>query len=193
MVKGGSNDGQNFVPLDTRANIKFANRFEQQAFTVNNPQPYRYYRLNVTKNNGGIELQLADFTLEQKNIIDVPTASIVELAGQKTGSVKTPGRIDQFGQGWFSFDGNNDYVSLPSLTMGGDFTVEAWVRVNQHPQSNTGNVRARIIDFGNGQGSDNIILNFDGATGRLRLETYNGSSYTEVTSDSQIPTGEFGS
>lgn len=77
--------------------------------------------------------------------------------------------------------------------MGGDFTVEAWVRVNQHPQSNTGNVRARIIDFGNGQGSDNIILNFDGATGRLRLETYNGSSYTEVTSDSQIPTGEFGS
>lgn len=187
----GSNDGQNFVPLDTRANIKFANRFEQQAFTVNNPQPYRYYRLNVTKNNGGIELQLADFTLEQKNIIDVPTASIVELAGQKTGSVKTPGRIDQFGQGWFSFDGNNDYVSLPSLTMGGDFTVEAWVRVNQHPQSNTGNVRARIIDFGNGAVNNNIILNFDGTTGRLRLETYNGSNYTEVTSDSQIPTGEW--
>ncbi|MFO0173381.1 MAG: LamG-like jellyroll fold domain-containing protein, partial [Aphanizomenon sp.] len=111
-------------------------------------------------------------TLEQKNIIDVPTASIVELAGQKTGSVESPAILEQFGQGWFSFDGNNDYVSLPSLTMGGDFTVEAWVRVNQHPQSNTGNVRARIIDFGNGQGSDNIILNFDGATGRLRLETF---------------------
>ena len=55
----------------------------------------------------------------------------------------------------------------------------------------TGNIRPRIIDFGNGAVNNNIILNFDGTTGRLRLETYNGSSYTEVTSDSQIPTGEW--
>ncbi|MEE9354716.1 MAG: hypothetical protein V3U75_03920 [Methylococcaceae bacterium] len=29
-----------------------------------------------------------------------------------------------------SFDGSNDWVNVPNLVLSGDFTVEAWVKVN---------------------------------------------------------------
>ncbi len=54
-----------------------------------------------------------------------------------------------------SFDGTNDYVSLPSgVYFNGDFTIECWV----YPR-NFANW-ARIIDFGNGAGSDNVLLSY---------------------------------
>ncbi len=51
------------------------------------------------------------------------------------------------------FDGIDDYVSLPSgVYFNGDFTIECWV----YPRT-FGNW-ARIIDFGNGAGSNNVLL-----------------------------------
>lgn len=51
------------------------------------------------------------------------------------------------------FDGSNDYVSLPAAVyFNGDFTIECWV----YPKSFAN--WARIIDFGNGAGSDNVLL-----------------------------------
>ena len=51
------------------------------------------------------------------------------------------------------FDGTNDYVSLPpAVYFNGDFTIECWV----YPKSFAN--WARIIDFGNGAGSNNVLL-----------------------------------
>ena len=51
------------------------------------------------------------------------------------------------------FDGSDDYVSVPAgVYFSGDFTIECWV----YPRSFAN--WARIIDFGNGAGSDNILL-----------------------------------
>ena len=53
------------------------------------------------------------------------------------------------------FDGTNDFVTLPAgVYFSGDFTIECWV----YPKS-FGNW-ARIIDFGNGAGSDNVLLSY---------------------------------
>lgn len=53
------------------------------------------------------------------------------------------------------FDGTNDYVSLPpAVYFNGDFTIECWV----YPKSFAN--WARIIDFGNGAGSDNVLLSY---------------------------------
>src|SRR5665647_2853944 len=53
------------------------------------------------------------------------------------------------------FDGVNDYVSLPpAVYFSGDFTIECWV----YPKSFAS--WARIIDFGNGAGSDNVLLSY---------------------------------
>src|ERR1022692_1042680 len=49
------------------------------------------------------------------------------------------------------FDGGNDYVAAPSgVYFTGNFTIECWVYPKSFPNW------ARIIDFGNGAGSDNV-------------------------------------
>ena len=51
------------------------------------------------------------------------------------------------------FDGSDDYISLPAAVyFNGDFTIECWV----YPKSFAN--WARIIDFGNGAGSNNVLL-----------------------------------
>lgn len=53
------------------------------------------------------------------------------------------------------FDGTNDYVSLPpAVYFNGDFTIECWVYPKSFPNW------ARIIDFGNGAGSNNVLLSY---------------------------------
>src|SRR5665647_3266585 len=53
------------------------------------------------------------------------------------------------------FDGTDDYVSVPAgVYFSGDFTIECWV----YPKSFAN--WARIIDFGNGAGSNNVVLGY---------------------------------
>jgi len=48
----GSNDSATWTTLDRQSDQLFAERFELKTYTVANPVPYRYYRLNITANNG---------------------------------------------------------------------------------------------------------------------------------------------
>jgi hypothetical protein len=59
------------------------------------------------------------------------------------------------------FDGSDDYVSMPpAVYFNGNFTIECWV----YPKSF--GTWARIIDFGNGAGSNNVLLSYTyGTTG----------------------------
>jgi hypothetical protein len=50
----GSNDGVNWTTLDTQSGQVFASRLQQNSYTIASPGAYRYYRLNVTSNNGDI-------------------------------------------------------------------------------------------------------------------------------------------
>jgi len=68
------------------------------------------------------------------------------------GGVTNNGAIISSNNG-LSFEGTDDYVSLPSgVYFNGNFTIECWV----YPRS-FGNW-ARILDFGNGAGNHNILL-----------------------------------
>jgi hypothetical protein len=49
----GSNDGVTWTTLDTRTNETFASRFLTKTYDFPNGTPYRWYRLNITANNGG--------------------------------------------------------------------------------------------------------------------------------------------
>ncbi|WP_432031099.1 GH92 family glycosyl hydrolase [Streptomyces antibioticus] len=57
----GSTDGKDWKAVDTRAGESFPERFRTKSYDLAEPAEYRYFRLDVTKNNGasGI-LQLAD-------------------------------------------------------------------------------------------------------------------------------------
>jgi hypothetical protein len=60
----GSNDGVTWTTLDTQSGQAFANRFQLNGYTVASPGAYRYYRLNITSNNGDTGFtDLAEFGL----------------------------------------------------------------------------------------------------------------------------------
>lgn len=60
----GSNDGVTWTTLDTQSGQAFANRFQQNSYTVASPGAYRWYRLNITSNNGDTGFtDLAEFGL----------------------------------------------------------------------------------------------------------------------------------
>ncbi|MGW3316175.1 alpha-1,2-mannosidase [Streptomyces fungicidicus] len=56
----GSQDGSTWTPLDTRSGEKFSERFETRVFLLRSPaRAYRHYRLDITRNAGAGEVQLA--------------------------------------------------------------------------------------------------------------------------------------
>lgn len=59
----GSDDGLNWTILDTRSGETFANRFLTKRYDFEAAKAYKYYRLNVTNNNGSGVIQLAEWRL----------------------------------------------------------------------------------------------------------------------------------
>lgn len=60
----GSNDGVTWQTLDAQNNQAFARRFAPNSYAVSRPGAYRYYRLNITANNGDATFtDLAEFGL----------------------------------------------------------------------------------------------------------------------------------
>lgn len=63
----GSLDGVNWVPLNTQTDHVFEERFQQKVFRFNNAVAYKFYRLNITRNNGSSGMQLADWSVNLAN------------------------------------------------------------------------------------------------------------------------------
>ncbi|MEO7269278.1 MAG: GH92 family glycosyl hydrolase [Knoellia sp.] len=59
----GSTDGTTWTDIDQRTGVVFPGRKSKQTFTVTTPGDYGFYRLNVTANNSGNIIQLADWNL----------------------------------------------------------------------------------------------------------------------------------
>ncbi|MEU9455297.1 alpha-1,2-mannosidase [Streptomyces sp. NPDC048277] len=56
----GSHDGRTWTPLDTRTGETFSARWETREFALRgHARPYRHYRLDITRNSGATETQLA--------------------------------------------------------------------------------------------------------------------------------------
>lgn len=61
----GSNDNSNFTQLDVRTNETFSGRKQTKSYTFTNNTAYKYYRLEVTANNGSADFQLSEWTVSQ--------------------------------------------------------------------------------------------------------------------------------
>lgn len=59
----GSDTASSWVTVDTRSSYTFTARQQTRHFTLSSPATYRYYRLNITLNNGDTNTQLAGFEL----------------------------------------------------------------------------------------------------------------------------------
>ncbi|MGW5748409.1 GH92 family glycosyl hydrolase [Amycolatopsis sp. NPDC003861] len=60
----GSNDASSWTDLDKQADQAFTERFQQKDYKLAAPTPaYKYFRLDITRNNGGPILQLSELLL----------------------------------------------------------------------------------------------------------------------------------
>lgn len=80
----------------------------------------------------------------------------------------------------YSFDGTSNYLSLPSFELGGAFSLSAWVYLNSTPPD-----WQRLIDFGNGQWDNNLVVGIQGQ--KMFIEAYNGNSSSKVYSTDTFP------
>ncbi len=89
----GSQDGVTWVVLDTRAGESWQsggnqNRQTTHSFTIANTDPYVYYRLTISANNGGGLIQLADWELLEDSDGTIPLTPMVTAVGN--GPVSSP-------------------------------------------------------------------------------------------------------
>lgn len=60
-----SDDGENWVTLDSKSGEEFTSRFQQRVFWISNTKAYKYYRLNVQRVRSGDLFQLADWSVNK--------------------------------------------------------------------------------------------------------------------------------
>jgi len=72
----GSNDGSAWTTVDTRTGQpSWPNRYQTISFNVATPGAYRYYRLNVTANNGGSGTQLSELAFYASDGHTIPNGT----------------------------------------------------------------------------------------------------------------------
>jgi len=69
----GSNDGSTWTMLDTQTNQSFTSRSTTYTNTFNNEVSYKYYKLDITVNNGGTSIELGEI---QFSYIDTQAPSV---------------------------------------------------------------------------------------------------------------------
>ncbi|SEO32234.1 GH92 family glycosyl hydrolase [Actinacidiphila rubida] len=77
----GSSDGSTWTTVDSRTGQTFDKRFSPHVYQVTDPGAYRYYRLNVTANNGSDGTQLADLILSDGSAPPPPVAGMTTAVG----------------------------------------------------------------------------------------------------------------
>lgn len=77
----GSQDGQSWTTLDTRAGETFPARYQRKEYRFTNTIAYLYYRLNVTSNGGGGIIQLAEWELSDGDTSPKPPSDMRSQVG----------------------------------------------------------------------------------------------------------------
>jgi predicted alpha-1,2-mannosidase len=78
----GSSDGSTWTTVDSRTGQTFDKRFSPHVYEVADPGAYRYYRLNITRNNGSDGTQLADLILSDGSAPPPPTSGMTTEIGK---------------------------------------------------------------------------------------------------------------
>ncbi len=101
--------------------------------------------------------------------------------------VATPATAVPATTGVLDLDGLDDHVRVPAgIWFSNEFTIECWV------YARSVNSYSRIIDFGNGAPSDNVILTLtDGTTGRPGLTVFRGTSSQALSAPQPVPLNQW--
>jgi len=165
----GSNDNSTWTTLDTQSNQSFAYRYQTNSYNLGNTTAYRYYRLNVTANNGdssGVQLSELALATNQGHLLANGTYRLLNRRSNKAADVSNAGTangtiVDQWtynsgtNQQWTLTDqGNGQYQILgvgsgKALDVIGNST-SAGAGIDIWPWSGANNQRWTIVPTGNG-------------------------------------------
>ncbi|MEU7467542.1 discoidin domain-containing protein [Streptomyces sp. NPDC044984] len=164
----GSTDGTTWTDLDTRSGESFTKRHQKKSYTVDTDRFYRYFRLDVTANNGAAQTQVAEWellgTANTETQVDAPEAPS-DLSGKAVSG-------DQAVLEWTDNSRTEQSFRLERSLNGTDWD---WSRVL--PNGTT-----RYIDLGL---TENTTYHY-----RLRAENAGGrSAYTTAVS-ATTPAGD---
>lgn len=106
----GSQDGVTWTTLDSKSGQVFANRYQQNVYPIGNTTAYRYYRLNITANNGEVGLQLSELGLWGDTGRTVPDGrySFASRLSNKVIDLVNGGTADGTDAIQWGWDGGND-------------------------------------------------------------------------------------
>jgi len=165
----GSNDGSTFTNLDSQSGQTFTYRQQTNTYSIGSPGSYRYYRLNVTANNGDASgLQMAELALctDAGHTVPNGTYRILNRNSNKAlevynGSTTSGATLDQWtynggtNQRWtFADQGNGQYQILgvasgKAVDVNGNSTADGAL-IDIWPWSGANNQRWTLTPTGDG-------------------------------------------
>jgi len=77
----GSNDSINWSAISSQINQTFSGRNEKKVFDLKNTYAFRYYKLNISANNGDVMTRIAEWSMQE-----IPVISIEDLMKYSSGS-----------------------------------------------------------------------------------------------------------
>jgi len=84
----------------------------------------------------------------------------------------------------YNFNGIDNYISIPSFTLGGEFSLSVWLNRNDSSTS-----WQRIIDFGNGQMDNNLLIGL--VNQKLFVDVFWGDSSIHIEASDDVPQGQW--
>lgn len=150
--------------------------------------------VKVTAQNHGLEtgdtVQIVD-TRDYNGVFTVTkngkAFNLMDLSWQAGTALNIKKLFDQKRRGMV-FDGIDDHIALPAINFdySSGITVEAWVHYKSF------NSWSRILDFGNGQAKNNILLANNGSNNTLSFEIYqDGKRPNTLSVKNALKTGEW--
>ncbi|CAF0819998.1 unnamed protein product, partial [Brachionus calyciflorus] len=162
-------DGCEYVDFKNKTCILYS--YNARFYISSDPQN-KLYRKITTKN-----LMLVGYwPINDGNLKDVSKAQDLY---EQTSLVFIS---DRFGNSNSAFRLLNGYVRAPPGTyFSGDFSITAWVRLNSYVN------HQRLLDFGNGRDSDNVLVSLSGTSQSIYFHSYYGSNQYVFDSTTILP------
>lgn len=95
-----SSNGTAWTTLDTRSNETFLVGFEKKTYSVANTAAYRYYRLQVTANNGSPDFQLGEWQILGTTTATTPSPTAPQAPSAAVGGMVRPRSSDHLEIRW---------------------------------------------------------------------------------------------
>lgn len=154
----GSQDGVSWTALDVKSNQTFANRYQQNTYPIGITTAYRFYRLDITANNGAAGVAIAELGLWGDTGRTIPdgTYCLVSRKSRKVIDLYAGGTADgtdALQWGWNSGDsqkwtlthlGNGQYeavgvasgklLEVTGASTGNGARVQIWPPINHNSQ-----------------------------------------------------------